>query len=61
MLQRSPRTKSFLFTLLVGGVGGVVVEFRVFKKMWYVISKCLNTHGRNGSKLRVLIIQPKWY
>jgi hypothetical protein len=24
---------------------------RFFKKMWYVISKCLNTHGRVGSKL----------
>jgi hypothetical protein len=22
---------------------------RVFKKMWYVISKCLNTRGRIGS------------
>jgi hypothetical protein len=24
---------------------------RYFKKMWYVISKCINTHGRIGSKL----------
>ena len=46
-VTNKPHTKIFFIHTSCGGGG----ECRVFKKMWYVISLCLNTHGRIGSKL----------
>jgi len=45
-VTKKPRTKIFFIHTSCGGG-----KCRVFKKMWYVIPECLNTHGRIGSKL----------